>query len=307
MLAAGEASQLDALMPYVGFFAAAAAIFSIAGQWVSIRLGQPALEILARWSRLTTFSLGVTYLAFTLQWSLAENRPPWSLALIVFLACLLFETINTWLKVRSLSYEDTPLFPKYTSNEEQDEWPTDHAHIRLREWVRKQKFRQVASLRAHPFPGFCIREFYFDSKDGLTRLSVTFLPRGLDSLYVTHTATSLTSDGERYVTDNAYLPYGGCFPDTWALDRKPLTRSPARLLKRHIKRMEDSGKKFSPWADLPLDDVRHQHRLLEKENKDRGILNPRSSWEEYGRFSQEGRFRMWKEILLLNYFGLAVQ
>ena len=69
--------------------------------------------------------------------------------------------------------------------------------------------------------------------------------------------------------------------------------------------MKASGNDFAPWADLPLDDVREQHRLLKKANEERGILNPRTKWEKHGRFSQEGRYRMWKEILLLNYFGIA--
>ena len=268
------ASQTEHLMPWLGAFAVGSAFVAMAGRWASMRLGQPLLEIVARWSRITAFSLGFTYLTYAAGWWSAESRPPWSMVLFLSLGCLLFETVRTWLKVRGFSYEEKPLFPRYFRHEESDDWPTDSMYIRLREWIRGQGFRQVEVLRAYPFPELCIREFHFDSKDGLTRLSVNFIPRGLDTLYVSQTASSVTTDGNRYVTDNAFVPHGGCFPDNWILDRKPLNRSPAKLLKRHHERMEASGKDFSPWRDLPLDDVKEQHRLLKKADEERGDLNP---------------------------------
>lgn len=304
MLAMTEASQTEHLMPWIGAFAAGFAFIAIGGRWVFMRLGQPLLEIVARWSRLFAISLSATYLAFIMDWSIAENRPPWSLAAFLFLSCILFVTVHTWFKVRGFSYEDTPLFPNYFRNEEPDEWPTNSNHIRLREWIREEGFRQVGSLRAHPSPEFCIREFHFDSEDGLTRFSVNFIPRGHDGLCVSHAASSVAHDGVRYITDNAFVPFGGYFPDNWILDRKPFTQSAAKLLERHRKRMKTSGKEFSPWMDLPANDIKEQHRLLEKANRDHGILNPRTKWAKFGRFSQEGCYRIWKEILLLNYFGI---
>ena len=305
MLAVAQASQTEFLMTWVGAIALGAAFVSIGGQWASMRLGQPLLEIIARWSCLLAISFGASYAFYGMDGFMADSRPPWSIILFLLLGCLLFDTIRTWLKVRGFSYEDTPLFPHYRRNEETDEWPADPTYIRLREWIRKQEFKQVESLRAYPFPELCIREFHFDSKDDLIRLSVNFIPRGLDTLYVTHSASSISKEGERYVTDNAFLPYGGYFPDKWILDRKPLTRSPSKLLKRHNERLNASGKEFTPWQDLPLNDINEQHRLLERTNEDRGILNPRPNWEQYGRFSQEGRYRLWKEILLLKYFGVS--
>jgi len=307
MLAMTDASQTQQLIPWIG--ASALGFFSVAigSQIFAARQGQPLMEIATRWSRLLAVVLGVTYLAFAMEWSLAANRSPWSFATVLLIGAILLVTIAAWFRVKGFSFEDIPLFPSYFRNEESGEWPTSADHISLREWIRKQGFRQVEFLGAYPFPETFIREYHFDSKDGRTRLCVSFIPKGIKQLCVSHAASSISADGVRYVTDNAFAPYGGLYPDNWIVDRKPLRRSVAKLLERHQRRIETSGKEFSPWIDLPLEDVKEQHRLLEKANRDNGILNPRSNWEEYGRFSQEGCYRMWKEILLLHYFGMVTR
>ncbi|MBG30667.1 MAG: hypothetical protein CMI31_11800 [Opitutae bacterium] len=305
ILAVAQASPPENLMTLVGAIAIGAALASIGGQWAAMRFGEPLLEICARWSCLLAISFGVAYLLYSMDESMVGRRPPWSIISFLLIGCLLFDTIRTWVKVRGFSHQDTPLFPRYTRNEDTDEWPADSTNIRLREWIQKNGYKQVEALHAYPFPELCIREFHFDSSDETIRFSVNFIPRGLDTIYVTYSASSISKEGDRYVTDNSLLPYGGCFPDKWKLVRRPLMRSPSRLLKRHEKRLVKSGKTFMPWLDLPLNDTKEQHRLLERTNEDRGILNPRPSWEQFGRFSQEGRYRMWKEILLLKYFGVS--
>ena len=42
-------------------------------------------------------------------------------------------------------------------------------------------------------------------------------------------------------------------------------------------------------------------------NTDMGFLLPPYLREEHGKFTSNGRYRVWKEIWLLNYFGLTVQ
>ena len=299
-----EAGQTEQLIPWVGAMALGFAFISIGGQWGFARRGQPMFEIAARWSRIFTISFSVTYVAFAMDWPIAENRPLWSLSAFCIVGCLLFATVHAWLRVRVYSYEDTPLFPNYFRNEEPDEWPTDSRHIELREWIRGKGFRQVGSLRANLFAEYYIREFHFDSEDELTRLTINFIPQGRSGLCVSHAVSSVAKDGVRYITDNAFAPFGGYFPNNWILDRKPFNRSVAKLLERHQERIKNSDKEFSQWQDEPANCTKEQHRLLEKINRERGILNPRAKWEQYGRFSQEGRYHLWREILLLNYFGI---
>lgn len=304
LLAFADARE-DQTMTWMGAVVLGLALFALAGYWVSARKGQPLLEIMARWARILAISLGGTYLIVFFGWSNAGPKTIWSMTLFFFLGCFLFETIGTWLRVRLFSYENTPLFPRYSRNEEDDKWPTISTFIVLREWIREQGFRQTEALLAHPVPEICIREFHFDSPDGTIRFTVSFVPKGSTHLYASFAVSSVTEEGARYLTDNTFVPQGGCFPDNWVLDRKPLSRSPHKLLKRHKARMAASGKNFVQWEDSPMEDIGEQHRLLERENEKKGMLNPRIKWEKHGRFSQEGRYRLWKEIFLLNYLGIA--
>jgi hypothetical protein len=44
---------------------------------------------------------------------------------------------------------------------------------------------------------------------------------------------------------------------------------------------------------------------MERINTELGYLLPPADREEYGKITPEGRFRIWKEAWLLDYFGIA--
>jgi hypothetical protein len=75
------------------------------------------------------------------------------------------------------------------------------------------------------------------------------------------------------------------------------------LLKRHEKRLQKAGEMLAPWSTDPLNDLNSQQRELEQINTELGFLLPQTEREDYGKMSYEGRYRVWKEIWLLNYFG----
>lgn len=60
-----------------------------------------------------------------------------------------------------------------------------------------------------------------------------------------------------------------------------------------------------PWTTEPLGDLNLQQRELEEVNTELGFLFPRSQREDHGKITYEGRYRVWKELWLLNYFGRA--
>ena len=60
-----------------------------------------------------------------------------------------------------------------------------------------------------------------------------------------------------------------------------------------------------PWEDEPLNDLNLQQNELEKVNTELGFLFPRNLREEYGKMTFEGRYRVWKEVWMLNYLGLS--
>jgi hypothetical protein len=107
------------------------------------------------------------------------------------------------------------------------------------------------------------------------------------------------------VTDNTFLPFGGFYPENWFLERRPLTRNFSRLFKSHKKRIENTKEVFVDWDEEVVDDVNQQQKMLEKVNTDMGFLFPIHQREEYGKITWEGRYRVWKEIWMLNYFGKA--
>ena len=55
----------------------------------------------------------------------------------------------------------------------------------------------------------------------------------------------------------------------------------------------------------PVDDINRQQGVLERINIEAGFLVPPHLQDEMGRITWEGRYRVWKEVWLLNYFGMA--
>lgn len=263
----------------------------------------PIMAIINRWVRWITISFGVAYLLYVLEW---VDRPYWVLTATVFLVWFLLETVYNWIAISALSRSSVPLFPKFEVNESGDEWPAQRRFIGLREWLRREGFKRLQAIRAELVEGVVLRFSVYENPDRLIRLQIMFLPHRRDNVSVCYILTSQANDGSRVITDNYFLPFGGFYPEKWSVERKPWTRSLPSLLKRHLKRMERSGLEFTEWEDDPIIDLNHQQNVLERVNVDLGFLVPRHLHEEYGKITSQGRYRFWKELWLLNYFGWAV-
>ena len=87
---------------------------------------------------------------------------------------------------------------------------------------------------------------------------------------------------------------------------------------------DNSGKLGAPWfaqsptpncfaAELssftadPLADFNAVQHELDQLNTELGFLHPHAEREDLGKFTQEGRYRVWKEIWMLNYLGRAAR
>jgi hypothetical protein len=147
---------------------------------------------------------------------------------------------------------------------------------------------------------------YRDEPSSL-RLQVTFLPQGSGAITVCYSLTSLTLDGRRYVTDNLYIPFAGFYPESWLVERRPLCRSLPRLLKLHRARIAASGQSVVPFASEPAADLNEAQRELDRLNVELGFLYPHGQREDHGKITQEGRYRVWKEIWMLKYLGRAAR
>jgi hypothetical protein len=198
-----------------------------------------------------------------------------------------------------------PLFPRFAVNSSGEEWPTHPRLLTLREWLRQQGFRPLQSLKAEVGAGIYLRTSVYQDAAGTLRVQITFLPQPSGGITVCHTFSSQTTEGDRIVTDNLFLPFGGFYPENWFVERHPWTRSAARLLQRHEQRVRAVQAPLVAWDLEPLGDLNQQQREVERINTELGFLLPHAEREENGKISHEGRYRVWKEVWLLNYFGIA--
>jgi hypothetical protein len=74
-------------------------------------------------------------------------------------------------------------------------------------------------------------------------------------------------------------------------------------LARHQRRLAAAGEIPVPWMGEPLEDLNQQQFELERLNTELGFLLPHAEREEFGKMTYEGRFRVWREVWMLDYFG----
>ncbi len=275
-------------------------VISIALSYANSKTNSLVIGLLNRWARWLCVSLGLAFLVDKMEWA---DRPFWALAIIFFLFWLLLETLYTWIAISAMSQSDMPLFPRFRNNTTGEEWPAQQKLIELRNWLRKNKFRKEQALIANIGYEIDIRSSIYQNEAGTIRAQILFVPQnnGLISHCITFTSDSV--DSEHFVTDNLNTPYGGFYPENWDVSRKPWSRNPSRLLKHHKKRIE--GLELEQYEIDPIDDINQQQGVLERTNIEAGFLVPHHLQEEMGRITWEGRYRVWKEVWLLNYFGFT--
>ncbi|HLP09835.1 MAG TPA: hypothetical protein VK178_16870 [Opitutaceae bacterium] len=263
----------------------------------------PIVTIANRWVRWILFSLGVAYLAEAFGWT---ERPFWATAVLAFLGWFLVESVYHWLAIRALSLSPLPLFPRFVVNSSGEEWPTQRRLFAIREWLRREKFHLAQSLKAEIAPGIFLRLSVYQDASNQLRLQVAFIPQPTGAIGLYYTLSSRTESDVRYVTDNLHLPFGGFYPENWLVERRPWIRSLARLVARHRRRLRSADLPLLPWTTEPLEDLNRQQGQLEKVNTELGFLHSHQDREEFGKISKEGRYRVWKEIWMLNYLGRTV-
>jgi hypothetical protein len=67
------------------------------------------------------------------------------------------------------------------------------------------------------------------------------------------------------------------------------------------------GAAVVPFTTEPLADFNAVQYELDQLNTELGFLHPRGEREDLGKFTHEGRYRVWKEIWMLNYLGRSAK
>lgn len=271
---------------------------------VNQRFSSPVIAIFNRWLRWGIFSLGAAKICSDFE---LIDRPLWVLITSFFLIYFLIETSYRWLEIHALSVSPIPLFPRFQVNASGEEWPTHPRLLKVRDWLRGQGFKQVQALKAEVGGGIYLRTSVYQDSLAQLRIQITFLPQANGGISVCYTLSSQTASGYRYLTDNLYLPFGGFYPENWLVERNPWRRSLAQLVARHRNRIARANELLVPWTVEPLGDLNTQQRELEQVNTELGFLFPYGDREDHGQITYEGRFRVWKELWLLNYFGVSAR
>ena len=270
----------------------------------NLRWGSLRLAIGNRWLRWVSFSVfeGLALAAFGV-----DNRPVWTLCAAAFISWALLETLYNWLWVKSISRSNLPLFVRFVENADGDEWPIDRSALLMRDWLRAQGFQKLTSVKADLGPFGTLRSSLYENPEEGLRCQILFFPGTTGGLQAAHQLVSRTAEGELVITDNSFLPSAAYYPDDWFVERHPLVRSLPKLAKRHRRRLREFAVEPEPWPESdPVDELNAQQRMLERLNLQRGFLQPYERREEAGRITRQGRYRLWKEIWLLNYLGLPL-
>ena len=271
---------------------------------INQRVGSPVVAIVDRWLRWIIFPIVGARLCQDFD---LIDRPLWVLALTGFLIWFLVETLYNWLAIAAHSVSPFPLFPRYALNSSGEEWPVQPRFLKIREWLRAQGFKQVQALKAEVSGDIYLRVSVYQDEAALLRVEVMFLPQSNGAIDVCYSLMSTAADESRYMTDNLYMPFGGFYPENWFVDRRPCCRSLPRLLALHRARIARMGPTLVPFAADPMADLNDAQRELDRVNTELGFLNPPGAREDHGKISHEGRYRVWKEIWMLNYLGRSAR
>lgn len=285
----------------IGIIIVIVGVGSLVSSYANRQIASPSLAIVNRWLRWISFSGAIAWLTEYLGWS---GRPFWVLAITSFLLWLMMETIYNWLAISALSQSPVPLFPKFSINTTGEEWPAIKRVISVRDWLRKNGYTQTQALLADIGNGIQLRISVYHDPAAKMRVQVLFIPINAAAVTVCFSVSSETDGEMRYTTDNLFLPFGGFYPENWSVERRPWTRDLGKLIKKHQRRMEKDKRAAIAWDSDPLEDLNNQQRDLDRLNTELGFLFPQALREEHGKMTFEGRYRVWKEVWLLNYLGL---
>ncbi len=279
-------------------------VLSLALLKLNQQRASPLLGIVNRWLRWGVMAGGFALITQHFGWS---DRSFGTLLVVFLLLWFLMDAIFRWMAIHAMSVSPLPLFPRFIVNKAGDEWPVQNRFLKLRDRVRAAGFKQIQAVRAEVATSLYVRATVYENEADHTRLQVAFLPQPTGGVIAClHFSTQL-ADGRRIVTDNHHLPFAGFYPESWHIERRPNTRSFERLFSRHRERLVTAGSTSVKWDSEPLDDINAQQIELERLNTELGFLLPSNLHEEHGRISHEGRYRVWKEMLTLDYFGRAAR
>lgn len=260
----------------------------------------PFLILGLRWLRWVSIS---SAFCFILAYFELSFRPFWVHFITGAALWFFVETSYNWLNIRVLSTSDQSLFPLFKDNQEGSIYPADSKFIRTREWLSKQGYNKLSALTAEIVDGYQLKTFTYQSNDSFTRIQIYFVPSLFSGIKEYFSIISRDEDGSLWLTENLNHPFGGYYPDNWRVTRSPLSGSIHSLLKKHKLNVSQSNAKLVPIVSSVLEEVNTMQTELKNFNQKVGFLMPNNEYK----ISQEGRYRIWKEMWLIAYLGCTIE
>ena len=293
-----ESFQEQGALFFVGF-----SFFFLVAVWSLNRLQHslpsPVNKALVRWVRLLLIAGFIGILA---KVAFLPEMAFWRLALIAGLAWVALESLYLWIYIVAWDKSDLPLFPRIKPVDKVD-WPANRRFFLIRDWIREHDYSEIGCFRYFYADEVLQSVVLFESPDRKIRLQVIIVadPSGviLDQVVF----SSMLDDGRRAITDNIFMPFGGVYPEDWKVRRYPWARDIGRLGAFHERSISEEEGNALELDEDPLEWIQESQFSLERENVRHGILNMASDRDDHGKMTGEGRYRIWKELLVLNYFA----
>lgn len=267
--------------------------------YLAIRARTPMVSIIGRWVRWFLLAFLIAYLIESFQ----ENpHPLWVLCVVGFLLWFLIESTYTWILIHILNRSSVALFPRFTRANEPN-IPIDPPFLHNQRTLALAGFSLTESLHATFDSVNRIQAYVYENKARTKRIQALLIPRSMSGSFIFYSVYAQGKDGKRYGVDNLFLPFGIAYPESGHFSRKPWVNDPKILIQHHNKMTESV--ELAPFDQDPCSDLNAFQSVLEGTNIERGLLFPKPLQAQYGKLTQEGRYQLWKSLLILHYLGIA--
>lgn len=264
----------------------------------------PIFRLMTHWLRWLTFAFFVSWI---LKSGFGSTRPDWLHFVTGLAIWFIVETLVYRISIQVLNLSEMNLFPNYSEDHADNLWPIHSRAMRIRKTLLEKGFRSIGTVKAQVHDHLIVRQALYINTDKSIRLSVLFIPDPKNRIHLYFSLYSVSKSGTQYITDNQNMPFGGYYPDHWAVQRYPLCHSLKSLLKEHLSRRKRTDQSWVCLDDesAVVHNLNQCQRELELKNRQMGFLLYLKS-EDGKQISPKGCFRIWTEMWLLAYFGRTV-
>ena len=266
-------------------------------------LPSPVNKLIVRWLRLILIAL---FVGIVFKLTFFGGVPFWRLLVMGILAWILIDSGYLWLYILAWDKSELPLFPSIRSVEKVD-WPANTRFFLIKDWIRENNYQEIGCFNYYYEDEVLQQLIVYESPDKTVRLQIIIVTDVTGVILDQIAFTSETEDEKVIVTDNVFMPFGGVYPSNWLVQRHPPIRKIQSIAKRHQDTLADNDEVCCVRIDIDAKTwIQDMQNTLERENIEAGILHRRRDRPEFGKMTGEGRYRIWKELLLLNYFSITV-